>query len=76
MTLIVRLSEQLPFELVAEAVESACERDLHKAIGHPIAIQGYVVSPPLEQEAWPEFLARCGAAAGSTASGAIHMASP
>jgi EAL domain-containing protein (putative c-di-GMP-specific phosphodiesterase class I)/CBS domain-containing protein len=71
----VRLSEQLNFDLVAEGVETTCEYDLLAAMGYPIAIQGYVVSPPLEPEAWPGFLTGRAAAA-STASGAIHMASP
>ena len=73
VTSIVRLAEHLNFQLVAEGVESPAEVALLERMGCPI-IQGYAVSPPLEPEDWPAFLA--GRAGSSTASGAIHMASP
>jgi EAL domain-containing protein (putative c-di-GMP-specific phosphodiesterase class I)/CBS domain-containing protein len=73
VTSIVRLAEHLSFQLVAEGVETPAELALLERMGCPI-IQGYAVSPPLEPEDWPAFLA--GRAGSSTASGAIHMASP
>jgi EAL domain-containing protein (putative c-di-GMP-specific phosphodiesterase class I) len=73
VTSIVRLAEHLSFQLVAEGVETPAELALLERMGCPI-IQGYAVSPPLEPEDWPAFLA--GRAGSSTASGPIHMASP
>jgi len=54
---IMRLAEHLDFDLVAEGVESQLELDLLEGMVRPIYIQGYYVSPPLETEAWPAFLA-------------------
>ena len=65
---IMRLSEHLDFDLVAEGVESHFELDLLEGMGRPIYIQGYYVSPPLEAEAWPAFLAGRAASAEATTS--------
>ncbi|MEA5414099.1 EAL domain-containing protein [Synechococcus sp. BA-132 BA5] len=70
---IVRLAEHLDFQLVAEGVETLSELELLARMGCTV-FQGYAISPPLEKEEWPAFLAS--RADSSTASGGIHMASP
>lgn len=73
---IMRLSEHLDFDLVAEGVESHFEQDLLEGMGRPIYIQGYYVSPPLEAEAWPAFLAGRAATAACSTTSQLSLPSP
>lgn len=85
---VVQLARQLNYELVVEGVESEAELSCLNAMGFPLNLQGYAISPPLEAEAWSSFVATQpvtpmlqllqgnGRAASSTASAGIHIASP
>lgn len=57
MNSVLDIAHGLHLNVVAEGVESVMERDLLPQMGHD-EIQGYLFSPPVNQEEMRKFLAK------------------